>query len=136
MHVRQPDVLLCAAKSANFGSAEASRHLSKQISCCELADIQIFTFKTWGAVAPIITDQVHAGRAMCTGDAVALVCFQLTERPLESRQAEAGVVVLLVQADAVLRATVIHAVIDVLLAVDARESWRTDAAGKRLQKMS
>lgn len=71
---------------------------------------------------------------MCTGDAVALVCFQLTERPLESGHAEAGVVVLLVQANAVLRATVISAVIEVLLAVDARESWRTDAAGKRLQK--
>lgn len=101
-----------------------------------MADIRILTLKTWGALAPIIPDQVHAGRTMCTGDAVALVRFQLTERPLESGQAEAGVVVLLVQADAVLGAMVVNAVIDVLLAVDARESARTDAAGKRLQKTS
>lgn len=96
-----------------------------------MTDIGILTLQTWGALAPIITDQVHAGCAMCTGGAVTLVCFLLTEQPLESGQAEAGVVVLLVQADAVLGATVISAVIDVLLTVDAHESSRADAAGKR-----
>lgn len=101
-----------------------------------MAAIRNLTLKTWEALAPIITDQVHAGRAMCTGDAVALVCFQLTERPLESGQAEAGVTVLPVQADAALGAAVIDAVIDVPLAVDARQPRRTDAAGKRLQKTS
>lgn len=99
-----------------------------------MAAIRILTLKTWGAPAPIITDQVHAGRAMCTGDAVAFVCFQLTERSLESEQAEAGVAVLPVQADTVLGAAVTDAVIDVPLAVDARQPRRTDAAGKRLQK--
>lgn len=89
------------------------------------------TLKTRGALALIVTDQIHAGCAMCTGEAVALVCFQLAERPLESGQADAGVVVLLVQADAVLRAKVIDAVINALLAVDARESPGTDAAGER-----
>lgn len=85
-------------------------------------------------MAPIITDQVHAGRTTRTGGAVALVCFQLTERPLESGQAEAGVAVLPVQADAVLGAAVVDAVVDVPLAVDARQARRADAAGKRLQK--
>lgn len=109
---------------------------NKRISNRKLADICILTLKPWGALAPIITDQIHAGRSMCTGDAVALVCFQLTERPLESGQAAAGVVVPLVQADAVLGAMVVNAVIDVLLAEDARETARTDAAGERLQKTS
>lgn len=69
---------------------------------------------------------------MCTWEAAALLFFQFTQRPLESGPAAAGVVVLLVQADAVLRAKVVKAVINVLLTVDTCESSRADAAGKRL----
>lgn len=90
------------------------------------------TRKAWEAPAPITTGQVYAGGAVCTWKAVALICFQFTQRSLESGPAAAGVVVLLVQADAVLGAKVVKAVINVLLTVDTCESSRADAAGKRL----
>lgn len=89
------------------------------------------TRKAWGAPALIITGQVYAGGTVCTWEAVTLICFQFTQRPLESGPAAAAVVVLLVQADAVLGAKVVKAVINVLLTVDTCESSWTGAAGKR-----
>ena len=74
-----------------------------------------YTLKPRGTVAVVIIDQVHTRGAPCTRRAVALVRFQFTEWPLESRRASAGKVIPLVHTGAVLRAAMVNTVINVHL---------------------